>query len=344
MTHILRRALALGATLSLLAGCGGADDDAAPAPAQRAQAGDATFPQTVEHKFGETTVEAKPERIVIVGLTEQDTVLQLGYTPIATTEWYGEQPYAVWPWAREALGDAKPTVLSTADGFDLETIASLRPDLILGVNAGIEQKDYDRLSKLAPTIAAPKDSTDYFSPWDQQVRLIAQALGVPERGDELIQQVKDDYARVAAEHPEFKGKTATFSQNGFYNGELYVYPEGLGTDFLSYLGFTINPKLTPLAKTPGEQVPISEERLDVIDADVIVFATEKPEDVANFKKVPTFDLLDAVKGRRAVYTSATLSGAMYFLTPLSFAYVRERLTPELVKAVAGEAPQKMMAE
>ena len=345
MTHTLRRALALGATLSLLAACGGADDDdAAPAPAQRTQAGGATFPQTVEHKFGETTVEAKPERIVIVGLTEQDTVLQLGYTPVATTEWYGEQPYAVWPWAREALGDAKPTVLSTADGFDLETIASLRPDLILGVNAGIERKDYDQLSKLAPTIAAPKGSTDYFSPWDQQVRLIAQALGVPERGDELIQQVKDDYARVAAEHPEFEGKTATFSQNGFYNGELYVYPEGLGTDFLSYLGFTINPKLTPLAKRPGEQVPISEERLDVIDADVIVFATEKPEDIANFKKVPTFDLLDAVKGRRAVYTSATLSGAMYFLTPLSFEYVLEKLTPELVKAVAGEAPQKMMAE
>jgi iron complex transport system substrate-binding protein len=134
----------------------------------------------------------------------------------------------------------------------------------------------------------------------------------------------------------------TFSQNGFYSGELYVYPAGLNTDFLDYLGMTINPKLTPLAKKPGEQVGISEERLDVIDADVIVFATEKPADIANLKKVPTFRLLDAVKDRRAVYTDATLSGAMYFMTPLALEYVLEKLTPQLKKAVAGEAPETMV--
>ena len=153
------------------------------------------------------------------------------------------------------------------------------------------------------------------------------ALGMPEKGAELIQGVKDSYAKVAAEHPEFAGKTATFSQNAFYDGEIYVYPEGLGTDFLSYLGFTINPKLTPLAKKPGEQVAVSEERLDVIDADVIVFATEKESDIANLKKVPTFKFLEAVKDKAAVYTDATLSGAMYFTTPLSFQYILEKLTP-----------------
>ena len=50
-------------------------------------------------------------------------MLQLGYKPIATTEWYGEQPYATWPWAQEALGDAKPTVLDNSDGFDVEKLA-----------------------------------------------------------------------------------------------------------------------------------------------------------------------------------------------------------------------------
>ena len=32
-----------------------------------------------------------------MGLTEQDIVLALGQVPIATTEWYGDQPSAVWP-------------------------------------------------------------------------------------------------------------------------------------------------------------------------------------------------------------------------------------------------------
>ena len=322
-----------------LAGCG---EDAEPAAAPASD--DAAFPATVEHKFGTTTVPSKPERIVIVGLTEQDTVLALGYTPIATTEWYGDQPYAVWPWAQDELGDAKPTVLDASDGFQFERIASLRPDLILGVNSGMQKADYEKLARLAPTVAAGKGSTDYFSPWDQQVELIAAALGKPEEGRKLVQDIREDYAAVAEEHPEFSGKTATFSQNGFYDGVIYVYPEGLGTDFLEMLGFTINPKLTPLVERAGEQVGVSAERLGVIDADVIVFATEKASDVAALKKVPTFDTLEAVAERRAVYTDGTLAGALYFISPLSLPYVLERLTPLLEAAVAGEAPQKVAGE
>jgi iron complex transport system substrate-binding protein len=266
-----------------LAGCGdNASEGAAPAAP-----GGGAFPATVEHKFGTTTVPAKPERIVIVGLTEQDTVLALGYKPLATTEWYGDQPHAVWPWAQDELGDAEPTVLDASDGFQFEKIASLRPDLILGVNSGMKRADYDKLSQLAPTVAAGKGSTDYFSPWDQQVELVAAALGKPEEGRELVERIKDDYAAAAAEHPEFAGKTATFAQNGFYSGLLYVYPDGLSTDFLTMLGFEINPKLTPLVEREGEQVGVSAERIGVIDADVIVFATETPADVTALRKVPT---------------------------------------------------------
>ena len=339
----MRLILALAAALLVLAGCGSSNEpEAQPSATSTPAAATETFPQTVEHKFGSTTVKAKPERIVIVGLTEQDTVLQLGYTPVATTEWYGEQPYAVWPWAQKLLGDAKPTVLSTSDGFEYEKIAALRPDLIIGTNAGMKDADYKKLSRLAPTIAGPKGSPDYFSPWDQQTTLIAQALGKPEEGAKLIQQVKDEYGAVAAENPEFKGKTATFSQNAFYDGEIYVYPEGLSTDFLTYLGFTINPKLTPLVKNAGEQVAVSAERLDVIDADVIVFATEKESDIANLKKEPTFGFLSAVKEKHAVYTDATLSGSMYFDTPLSLLYTLEKLAPALKDAVAGESPEAMI--
>ncbi|RKQ91633.1 iron complex transport system substrate-binding protein [Solirubrobacter pauli] len=341
----MRLTLILAAILLVFAGCGSSDepeDRALEGSTATVETATETFPQTVEHTFGTTTVEKKPERIVVVGLTEQDIVLELGYKPVATTEWYGDQPYAVWPWAQEALGDAKPEVLSNADGFQFEKIAALRPDLIIGANAGMEKKDYEQLSRIAPTIATPKGGTQYFSPWDDQVEVVAKALGKPEEGAKLIQQVKDDYAAVAAENPDFKGKTATFAQNAFYDGEIYVYPQGLSTEFLEYLGFTINPKLTPLVKNPGEQVAVAEERLDVIDADVIVFATEKASDIANLKKVPTFGFLEAVEGSRAVYTDPILSGAMYFVTPLSFKYILEKLTPALKDAVAGQSPEELV--
>ena len=331
----------LAAILLVASGCGsdeesGGSEQAAATPAKT------SFPAKVEHKFGTTTVPSEPKRIVVVGLTEQDAVLALGYKPIATTEWYGEQPSAVWPWAQDELGDAKPTVLSQTDGFEFEKIAGLQPDLIIGVNSGMQRNDYKKLSRLAPTVAAGKGSTDYFSPWEEQVELVAAALGKPEEGKQLIQGIKDDYAKVAAEHPEFKGKTATFSQNGFYDGLLYVYPPGLNTEFLTMLGFEINPKLKPLVKRRGEQVEVSTERLPVIDADVIVFATEKARDVPALKKVPTFDRIPAVADRRAAYTDGTLAGAMYFISPLSLPYVLEKLTPQLEDAVAGKAPQKVV--
>ena len=332
----MRRLVALLALIAL-AGC--SEDPAAPAA--RASS-DAAFPATVDHKFGTTTVPSKPERIVIVGLTEQDAVLALGYTPIATTEWYGDQPYAVWPWAQDELGDARPTVLDASDGFQFERIASLPPDLILGVNSAMKRADYEKLSQLAPTVAAGKGSTDYFSPWDEQVELVAAALGKPEEGRELVERIEADFAAAAAQHPEFRGRTATFSQNAFYDGLIYVYPDGLSTDFLTMLGFEINPKLTPLAERPGEQVGVSAERLGVLDADVIVFATEEPSDVAALKQVPTFDTLSAVAENRAVYTDGTLAGALYFFSPLSLPYVLERLVPLLEAAVAGKAPQRVV--
>jgi iron complex transport system substrate-binding protein len=334
-------ALALFALV--VAGCGSSDSPTTTGE-ESATGADGTFPARVEHKFGATTVPSKPKRIVVVGFTEQDTVLALGEKPIAVSEWYGEQPYATWPWARDELGSAKPTVLNNGDGFQYEKIAALRPDLILGPNAGMKKGDYEKLSKLAPTIPAAKDSHDWFSDWDEQVELIAAALGKPAEGSALIKRVRDGYAQAAADHPEFKGKTATFVQNGFYDGLIYAYQDGLNTDFLTMLGFEINPKLTPLVENSGEQVGISEERLDVIDADTIVFATEKPADLTALKKVPTFGKLGAVADKRAVYTDGTLAGAMYFMTPLSLEYVLEKLTPQLEAAVAGKAPRKVGAE
>jgi iron complex transport system substrate-binding protein len=331
--------LAVAFAAASLASCGSSDDDGDRPPAA---AGSSVFPVTVKHRLGTTTVPAKPRRIAVVGLTEQDIVLALGDKPIATTEWYGNQPYAVWPWARAALGDAKPTVLKNTDGFQLERIAALRPDLIIGTNSGMKRADYRKLSEIAPTVAGVPGGTDYFSRWDEQTVLVAQALGKEAEGRALVKRVKDAYAKAAAEHPEFKGKTATFSQNGFYSGQLYVYPDGLNTEFLTYLGFKINPKVNALAKKPGVQVGISAEQLPILDADVLVFATEKPKDIPALMKIKLFPRIPAVAENRAVYTDATLSGAMYFVTPLSLPYVLERLVPQLEAALDGRAPRRMV--
>lgn len=332
-----RASLVTVVALVAVAACGGGSDDEA------ASTDDANgvFPVTVDHEFGSTTVKSEPKRIVVAGLTEQDTVLQLGFKPVATTEWYGEQPDAVWPWAQDLLGDTKPKVLTNTDGPQYEEILKLKPDLIIAVNAGLDKKVYDQLSKIAPTVAQPKGGTQYFSPWDEQAIQTAKALGKEEEGKQLVADTKAAYAKVAAAHPEFAGKTATFSQGLPYDGLLYVYQDGLSTEFLTYLGFTITPGLEKYSEGPGIQAAIPEEKLDVIDADVIVFATEEDKNITDLESMPTFDTLKAVQENRAVYTSGVVSGALYFITPLSLMFALDQLTPQLEAAVKGESPQEL---
>ena len=172
LTPLSRRTLGLAGLAGLagvLAACGSDGSDAATggessgSGATSAAGATDAFPLTVTHDLGETTVPAAPSRIVSVGLTEQDFLLALGIVPVAVTDWYGEQPHAIWPWATDALGDAEPpVVLDSADGVPFVQVASLEPDLIIGTNAGLTQADYDKLSEIAPTVAAVP-GTGYFA-------------------------------------------------------------------------------------------------------------------------------------------------------------------------------------
>jgi iron complex transport system substrate-binding protein len=129
---------------------------------------------TITHLFGQTVVKAPPKRVVSAGYTEQDDLLALGVVPIAVTNWWGDQPFAVWPWAQPKLGDAKPTVLSLENGIPVDQIAALKPDLIVAVNAGVDADTYQKLSAIAPTV--PQSGEDaFFEPWKDQAAPVAPA-------------------------------------------------------------------------------------------------------------------------------------------------------------------------
>src|ERR1044072_4852719 len=96
---------------ALIAACGSDDEGGSGAAGSGSAAEADGSPVTIDHKDGWTTIEEAPERVVVVGLREQDPLLALGVVPVATTEWYGEHPGAVFPWAEDELGDGPvPTV------------------------------------------------------------------------------------------------------------------------------------------------------------------------------------------------------------------------------------------
>lgn len=333
-----RRALLVSAlTLPVLAACGSSatdEDVAGPVPSSPG-----VFPVTVPHAYGSTTVPSPPARVVTAGYTEHDTVLALGTKPVAVTDWYGDQPYATWPWARPALASAQPTVLSAADGFQFEKIAAARPDLILATNAGISKGDYEKLSAIAPTVAHSGRYTKYFEPWDVQAVSAGTALGRRQQITAQVSAVKNRFAAEAAAHPEFAGKKAVFLQNAIYDGSAIAYQNGLSTDFLTDLGFTIPTSLDRYAQGGG-QAYIPLERLSVLDdADVLIWGTEKPADRTELEKNPIYQRLAAVRENRLVFTDGLTAGAIYFTTVLSLPYVLDKLVPALASGVSGTVGQ-----
>jgi iron complex transport system substrate-binding protein len=295
------------------------------------------FPVTVEHKFGETTIDATPERIVTVGLVEQDALLALGVAPIATTEWFGEQPGAIFPWAMdelEALGAPIPESLGTADAVNFEAVAAQDPDLIIAIYAGLTQADYDRLAEIAPTIAQPAGVVDYGAPWDVSTRMIGLALGKSAEAEALIAGIHGQFAAVREAHPEFQGATAVAAAP--YEG-IWVYaPEDPRGRFLGDLGFEMP---EGLAEITGDEfgADLSEEQSALLDVDAVIWITDEATgtDVGG----PVYRTLAVHTEGREVFVDSYdngLGSATSFVTPLSLEFLLDGIVPKLTAAIDGD--------
>ena len=179
--------------------------------------GDTGGPVNIAHAFGKTTVPAPPQRVVSAGFTEQDDLLAVGVVPIATTEWFGGEPFAVWPWARAALGSAQPQVLSLADGIQIDQIASLKPDLIVATNAGVDAETYERLSAIAPTIPQSGGAA-FFEAWKDQANTIGIATFQRDAMKSLITAIDDKFVAAGAQHQQFKDKKVLMLQGTPWQG------------------------------------------------------------------------------------------------------------------------------
>jgi iron complex transport system substrate-binding protein len=72
----------------------------------------------------------------------------------------------VGPWAEPYLDGARPDVLASSSGIDVEEIAAYEPDLIVAVSAGFEEPVYEQLSVIAPTLVRPAGTDAYAVPRD----------------------------------------------------------------------------------------------------------------------------------------------------------------------------------
>ncbi|WP_369131922.1 iron-siderophore ABC transporter substrate-binding protein [Modestobacter sp. I12A-02662] len=315
--------LAVLALATGLSACGGSDDGAAPA-AEPSAAADA-FPVTIEHKFGTTEIPEEPARVVTVGFNDEDFVLALGVTPVGVRENLGDYDAPRRPWATEQLAGAElPTV--GGEELALEQIAALEPDLIVGVYSFIDQAVYDQLSGIAPTLAQTDEYADGATPWQEQTLLTGRALGREDQAQQLVDEVEGRFEQATSEHPGFAGTSLAVDLTGVGSGHYALGRDDLRTQFFTDLGFTV----------PESSTDVSQERLDLLDADVLAVLGYTPEDAA---ADTLFSGLDVVIEDRTVLLggySGDVAAALGFGSPLSLPYLLDAVVPALAAASDGD--------
>ncbi|MFJ2608578.1 ABC transporter substrate-binding protein [Streptomyces sp. NPDC091279] len=283
---------------TLLAACGGGSsgDGTKATPGTR----------TVATAHGKVTVPTRPLRIVSVHAWSTESLFDLGLKPVGVED--SGATYVPPRYLKRWKATAKVT--SGAD-IDYEKIASLKPDLIVGVDVPYLSKAYKNLAAIAPTAFASYSET---STWTRFPDATARFVN---REAQLAALKKTYESRIAEVSGAYRAKLADARwdviQGGFDNGNYWIYstasPVG---DILGKLGVKFAKATTSVAA--GNNKSVSYERADLLkDADYIIYYTNNDGSPANniqkLFDLKAFKELPAAKDKHLVGTSDFLPGS-----------------------------------
>lgn len=250
-------------------------------------AGGAAHAAEVTHAMGTTEVPDNPKRVVVLTNEGTEAVLALGIQPVgAANSWTAE------PWydhIKDLMGDA--TAVGKESAVNVELIAALQPDLILG-NKMRQEAIYPQLSAIAPTVFSDRLRGD----WRVNFKLYAQALGKAEESEKLL----SDFDARASDLSEKLGDATneTVSIVRMTAGQLRIYQKDSFSGYmLDHIGFQrpANQDVNEFAMVVGK------ESIPDMDGDRIFYFTYDTGDGEGEKLTqevlsdPLWQSLDAVK-------------------------------------------------
>jgi iron complex transport system substrate-binding protein len=281
---------------------------------------------TIEHVYGETTIEAQPERIATVAWANHEVPLALGVVPVGMSKatWGDDDSDGVLPWVEDQLTelDAEtPVLFDETEGIDFEAVADTQPDVILASYSGLTQEEYDTLSKIAPVVAYPDIA--WGTSVQDMIRLNSEAMGMAAEGEQLIEDLDARITEAWEAHPELEGASAVFtyidpndlSQVGFYT------THDTRPGFLESVGMA-TPEAVAEASSGTDEfyTTISAEQGDQLDdADVVVtYGDAEGKLVETMRSDPLLSKIDAIEsGAVATLVDSTPLAASANPSPLS---------------------------
>lgn len=342
VTRIRRRAVvatAAAATLALLVGGCGAGEKKDTAGSGEAKAAGAAFPVTIKSALGEATITKQPQRVVTLGQGSAETAIALGHTPVGIESYpWGSDKTGYLPWIHEAVtksGGKLPKQFKGMEELDIEAITELEPDVILAPWSGVTKEQYDVLKDIAPTVAYPDKA--WSTDWDQQIDIVAKALGEPEEGKQLTAKIRKQLADAAATRPNYKNVTFSY----IYNtgpGTLGVFkPKEQRVEMLTSLGLKVDPVVNGFKETDGtDSALIGLENANKLSGSDVAFTFYMDEKSRKeIEAQPLYGAIPAVKKGAIVHSHDTpFVTASSMINPLTVPWSIERYLPLIDKAVA----------
>ena len=283
--------------LIALTACGASDQKE---EANKSTEGEQAAGYDIEHSMGTTTtIDEDPKRIVVLTNHGTEALLSLGITPVgAVQSWTGD------PWYDHITDQMEGVeVVGTESDINLEAIAALEPDLILG-NKMRQEEHYQALSAIAPTVFEETLRGD----WKVNFELISKAVNKEEKGQEVLDTYND---RVADLHDNLGDKLNTeVSMVRFMPQDVRIYHKD------SFSGVILQE--VGLARPEAQDVDdfaakgVTKERINEMDGDVIFYFTyenEKGEGQQvedQWINDPLWNNLEAVQAGKAYEVSDTI--------------------------------------
>jgi iron-siderophore transport system substrate-binding protein len=208
--------------------------------------------------------------------------------------------------------------------------------VIISLYNGTTEEQYEQLSDIAPVVLPTEEYADYAISWQEAVRVTGEALGRAEQAGQLVDDLEQRFADVAAENPDFAGLQTVIAER-FEPGSSVVRasadPRGR---FFEALGFEVPEDLDAQADEYGELL-VSDELLDSLDRDLLIwnigFAPEMRAEIEGLALWPTLEVVQ--QGRVLFVEDELISGAFTWSTVLSLDYALTELVPQLQSVVAG---------
>ncbi|SEC03980.1 ABC transporter substrate-binding protein [Arthrobacter woluwensis] len=320
-------ALTLGLVLS---GCAAPSGSAGGSSSS--STADATRVVTTDQ--GEVRIPANPRKVVVLNYALAGYLYDLDVPVAAMIPEDADQKGKLSDfWAEDAKADGTTFLPWSTDGFDMEAILALKPDLIVAGGIGFPlmqaTKAYDQLSKIAPTVIVSGKKTE----WKDQYSFLAKDVFGK---DKVYEDALAAYEKKAAEVKKSitvpQGESVFVSFTADQTPYVGIETRGLPRVFTD-LGFTPAPLFATGRYQPytagGDSFKLSTEQVGQVLTQPTLFATGfngAPVDVATLSKNAVYAKLPAFKNGQAFDLPYWTNRADYDETMALLDLVKDKFT------------------